>query len=504
MQKWEEVWKKQFGSKTEFAFDFTGQKIQKKLFQKDLFSSSWDIYYVEDNKCIIVSSKVFKYMPINWKKSFFFNDKEYQFVKNKNNEFEIFLLKSSEDEENELRLMHGTYSINVSEFIDNDHNDDKIKDIVKLNENLKNKNKEKEIVDKHIDKHIDEPTTNKLYLSDEEKKKNFRKRIVEKNYKIWESLFGDDVIATDFTGHQIIKYEFDMGTKNSWKVDNYNIDQDDEVFIAYYENIDKRAGRMKFEIDSIEYNIVVINGKYQIVSSREKSKILLSPVLLFNEIEKYFPSFLTDHKSEEATVPYYSSLLINFSEFPIDELEKLRIMLQKLLKEMDIFQDIFIYLIDKSNPNPNSNPADNCYIRIFFKSDNLESNDLKIFNISIILKNALAMVIDNIRTIYNLTTSTNYTMFLNNYNKEYEYISWFTSHDIDDNEDRPKRLNRGELIVDKFYYDLFINTKGYKHSFIALRSKTDNNSFICNIDVNNMTDFIQEKIIKNKHRNIRQ
>lgn len=495
MQKWEEVWKKQFGSKSEFAFDFTGHKIEKKFYQKDWLSHSWDIYYVEDDKCIIVSSKIFKDMPINWKNNFFINDKEYKFAKNKNNDFEIFLLKNMENEESESLLMDDSYSINISELLEGYpfENESKIFPIKKDDIFLKN--------NYEVDSNELELLENDFELVEKEKKKIFQKRLIEKNYKIWESIFGDETIATDFAGSQINKYEFDMGTNHSWKVDYYNIDEDNVRFIALAENIDKRAGRKTFEIDGIEYNIVIVNGKYSIINSKQKSKILFSPELLLKEIEKYFPSFSTDEKSTEAEIPNYSSLLINLSIFPIDELEKLRIMLQKLLKEINVFQDIFIYLNDRKNFNQNG--GNNCYIRIFFKSNNITSEDIKIFNTSIIIKNALSVVISNIKIIYNLTVTTNFTMFLTNYNKKYKYISWFTSHDIDEVEDRPKRSNRGELIVDKFYYDLFVGLKGYRNSFVALRAKSDNNFFLCNIDINNMTEYIEEKIIKNKSRTIR-
>ncbi|MGL5732818.1 MAG: hypothetical protein ACRCXE_02000 [Metamycoplasmataceae bacterium] len=498
MQKWEEVWKKQFGSDSDFAFDFTGKKIEKNLFQKDKFSNSWDIYYVEKDKCIIVSSAIFSEMPISWKSNFFINGKEYQFVKNSNKEFEIFLLEKDNDTEPEMLKLKNEYLFDVSEFYD-EHSNKKIKKIIQKKE-VKN-SKPKEF------KYSKPKEENKVVKSFEEieleKKKLYHKRLLEKNYKIWESLYGDEVIVNDFTGAQIVKYEFDMGTKNSWKIDHYDAKTDDVVYIASVENVDKRAGRKTFEIDDIEYNVVIVNGKYSIVSSKQKTKLLFSPELLFKEIEKYFPSFLNEQKVGNPEILYRSSLLINLSVFPIDELEKLRILLQKLLKEINIFQDIFIYIADRKKGDANDIDNDNCYLRIFFNSNNKLDQDIKIFNISVIMKNVLSLVISNIRTIYNLSTSTNFTMFLVNHNKEYKYISWFTSHDIDVNEDRPKRMNRGELIVDRFYYDLFTSTKGYKHSFVALRAKRDNNFFLCNIDINNMADYIDKKIVIDKNRTIR-
>ncbi|MGL5205466.1 MAG: hypothetical protein ACRC7B_00935 [Metamycoplasmataceae bacterium] len=487
MQKWEEVWNKQFGSNSKFAFDFTGKKIEKNLFQKDQFPNSWDIYYVEKDKCLIVSSDVFNEMPISWKSDFFIKGKEYQFVKNINKEFEIFLLEKKDDIEPEMLKLKSKYLFDINEFYD-EHNNRKPKKII-----------QKKIVDQ-IKPKEEKKIVKNFETIEQEKKKIYHKRMLEKNYKIWESLYGDEVIVNDFTGAQIVKYEFDMGTKNSWKIDHYDTDNDDIVYIASTENIDKRAGKKTFEIDNIEYNVVIVNGKYSIVSSKQKTKLLFSPELLFKEVEKYFPSFLVEQRIDKPEILYRSSLLINFSVFPIDELEKLRILLQKLLKEVNIFQDIFIYIADRKKDNINN---DNCYIRIFFNSNNAIDQDIKIFNISIIMKNVISLVISNIRTIYNLSVSTNFTMFLVNHNKEYKYISWFTSHDIDENEDRPNRMNRGELIVDRFYYDLFTNAKGYKHSFVALRGKRDNNFFLCNIDINNMSDYIDKKIVIDKQRTIR-
>ncbi|MGL5308805.1 MAG: hypothetical protein ACRC9F_02020 [Metamycoplasmataceae bacterium] len=490
MQKWEEVWKKQFGSNKKSAFDFTGKKIEKKLYQKNKFPNSWDIYYVDKDECIIVSSSVLKKMPTSWKKNFYINGKEYQFVKNNNNEFEIFLFEKDNEDVPEMLKLNEKYLFDVNEFYD-EHNHNKIIRI----------NKEKDANDWKPKMELKEIKT--LETIQEEKELLFQKRILEKKYKIWESLFGDEIIVNDFAGTQIVKYEFDMGTKNSWKTDHYNAEVDDNIFIAASKNIDKRAGRESFEIDNVEYKIVVVNGKYSIVSSKQKTKLLFAPELLFNEIEKYFPSFLTNQKTQSPEVLNHSSLLINLSVFPIDELEKLRILMQKLLKEIDIFQDIFIYIANKPKNNENDLNMDNCYVRIFFNSNNTIDQDIKIFNISIIIKNALSIVISNIRTIYNLFASTNFTMYLINHNKQYKYISWFTSHDIDENENRPKRLNRGELIVDRFYYDLFTSTKGYKHSFVALRSKSDNNFFLCNLDINNMSDYIDKKLVIDKNRTIR-
>ncbi|MGL5617759.1 MAG: hypothetical protein ACRCWU_01735 [Metamycoplasmataceae bacterium] len=490
MQKWEEVWNKQFGFDSEFAFDFTGKKIEKNLFQKDQFSNSWDIYYVEKDKCIIVSSDIFGEMPISWKNNFFINGKEYQFVKNNNKDYEIFLLEKDMDLKPEMLKLNKEYLFKVDEFYD-EHSNKKIKNIIQKKET------------NHIKPRKEKKEVNSNEITELEKKKLFHKRMLDKNYKIWESLYGDEVIVKDFAGTQIIKYEFNMGTKNSWKIDHYDVKTDDVIYIASVENIDKRAGRKTFEINDTEYNVVIVNGKYSIVSSKQKTKLLFSPELLFKEIEKYFPSFLTEQKMGKPEILYYSSLLINLSVFPIDELEKLRILLQKLLKEINIFQDIFIYIADQKKDYVNNHDNDNCYIRIFFNSNNIIDQDIKIFNISVIMKNVLSLVISNVRTIYNLSTSTNFTMFLVNHNKEYKYISWFTSHDIDENENRPKRMNRGELIVDRFYYDLFTSTKGYKHSFVALRAKRENNFFLCNIDINNMSDYIDKKIAIDKNRTIR-
>ncbi|MGL4252077.1 MAG: hypothetical protein ACRCRQ_00795 [Metamycoplasmataceae bacterium] len=506
MRKWEEVWKEQFGSNSEFAFDFTGKKIERNLFQKKEFSNSWDIYYVEKDKCLIVSSEIFNAMPKTWKRNFFINGKEYQFVKNSNKEFEIFLLEKNHDVEPEMLKLKSKYLFEIKEFYDEHSNKIPKKIIWKKENNLKPK-EESKMAESIKDNNIKPKETNKMVKSieeiEKEKQQTYRKRLIEKNYKIWESLYGDEVIVNDFAGTQIIKYEFDMGTKNSWKVDYYDSKTDDVVYIASVENIDKRAGKKTFEINNVEYNVIIVNGKYSIVSSKQKTKLLFSPELLFKEIEKYFPSFLTNQKIEKPEILYRSSLLINLSVFPIDELEKLRILLQGLLKEINIFQDIFIYISDQKKGEIDYMDNDNCYIRIFFNSNNATEQDIKIFNVSVIMKNVLSLVISNLRTIYDLSTSTNFTMFLVNHNKEYKYISWFTSHDIDENEDRPKRMNRGELIVDKFYYDLFTTTKGYKHSFVALRTKRDNNFFLCNIDINNMSDYIDKKLVIDKQRTIR-
>lgn len=503
MQKWEEVWKKQFGTREKSAFDFTGRKIIKSLFQNYKLSHSWDIYNVEENAFIIVSSKIFNLMPKHWQDSFFIDEKEYQFMKKKNNDFEIYLLNENQREKintNTLSVvMDKSYLIDVNEFLDEDHSfehknslDDLDDYLLNTNSKSSNKNNEHAI---SVDNYLLNTS-----LKEKEKQSNFQKIITRKNNEIWESFFGNEVIMTDFAGTQITKYECDMGTKNSWKIDFYNSENDNQRFIAAADNIDKRAGRQTFTIDEVEYNIVVMNGKYKIISSLESDKILLSPKLLCKEIEKYFPSFLTNEKVPSVITPHYSSLLISISSFPIDEIEKLRIMLQNLLREIDVFQDIFIYCNELKNSAYKI--ANNSHIRIFFKSDNVTSKDIRIFEIAVILKNIFSVVINNIRTIYNLSSSTNFTMFLSNHNKNYKFISWFTSNKIDENEKRPIRVNRGELIVDKFYYELFVGTKGHKNSFAQLKSENNDTFFLSNIDINNMTGYIEEQISKNKNRTI--
>ncbi|MDK2819585.1 MAG: hypothetical protein KFW07_01990 [Mycoplasmataceae bacterium] len=476
MKDYEDVWKKQFGLKDMTAQDFAGVTIDRQFYRDETSPLSWDIYGIEGSECIVVSSATFKQMPQDWEENFFVDGKEYQFIMNKNGGFGVYLL---EDIDIENKNHKDVESIIVEEF-----------DTVNVDEVLS----EQQQFNFRKSEPIPEYKKNNSWNSQNNKSN-------EDAYIIWESIFGDETAIEDFAGKSIVKYEFNANTKNSWSVDYYDEMADDAIFIASVDTIIKRNGRKNFFIDNIEYNIVIKNGKYIIVSSEEPDKILLSPELLSNEIEKYFPSFFTNNKVTPITIPNYASLVINLAFFPVQELEKLRIMLQKLLRDINIFQDIFIYSSEEESVN--NRYGNNCYIRIFFKSNNLISEDIKIFDISLILKNIMALAMINIRTIYNLNDSTNFTMFLANHNQNYKFISWFTNNEIDRLEPRPIRANKGEFIVDSFYFELFINFKGYSNSFVILTSKMNNTFYLCNLDINNMGKFIENQSRKNKQRFMR-
>jgi hypothetical protein len=158
-----------------------------------------------------------------------------------------------------------------------------------------------------------------------------------------------------------------------------------------------------------------------IINSNEAEKILFSPELLCREINNYFPTHQNGHALVTLPEIFYSSVLINLSDFPHNELEQLRMMLQKLLKPIDVFQDIFIYSNDEENLNPKY--GNNCYVRIFFKTNNMVVEDIKIFNLSLIIKNIITLTIDKIRRNHMLSNSTNFTMYLSTHNQNYIGIS---------------------------------------------------------------------------------
>jgi hypothetical protein len=88
-------------------------------------------------------------------------------------------------------------------------------------------------------------------------------------------------------------------------------------------------------------------------------------------------------------------------------------------------------------------------------------------------------------------------MFLSTHDQNYAGISWFTNDDIYSNEKIPIRPNSGELIVDKFYFELFVSYKGYRNSFVILKTKMNDIFYLCNIDINHMKENI------NKNENLR-
>ncbi len=463
MKKWEEIWAKQFGSKNFFAHDFSGEPIQKDFYQKYNAPDSWDIYYIEGQECLSVSSKNFNKMPNHWEDNFFIDDKEYQFVKNYKEGFNVLLLKDIEEVESPKN--HKSME-NIDSF------------------NFKNLN------DINDETNNSEKSPNKEYSE----AKNGKEKLDP--IKIWQLFYEDEIVTTDFAGKLINKYEYNTNHKNSWTTDLYS-NESNKIFIASREVIKERDGRKKFFIENIEFNIIYRNNAYVIINSEEAEKILYSPELLCKEIENYFPDYNQGNKVIISPTPYYSSLLINLSIFPIDELEQLRMLLQKLLKKIDVFQDIFIYSNDEHELNPKY--GNNCYIRIFFKANNMVAEDIKIFNISLIVKNIVSSSIDKIRAIHNLSNLTNFLMFLSTHNQNYSSISWFTNEDIYMNEKIPIRPNYGELIVDKFYFEIFVNYKGYRNSFVMLKTKINDIFYLCNIDINHMKENIKIESNKIKH-----
>ena len=141
----------------------------------------------------------------------------------------------------------------------------------------------------------------------------------------------------------------------------------------------------------------------------------------------------------------------------------------------------------------------NYSIKIFFKSNNVILEDIKIFDLSLVIRNVLSLTINNIRTAYNLSTLTSFTIFLVNHNKNYQYLSWFTKYDIEIFENHlPYIVNNNELIVDQFYYELFVNFKGYINSFVMIKNNNNAIFYLCNIDLNNAGVSFNSHMLKDK------
>ncbi len=463
MEKWEEIWAKQFGLKNFFAIDFSGEPIQRDFYKKYDAPDSWDIYYIEGKECISVSSKIFKHMPDHWEDNFFIKGKEYQFIKNYKEGFNVLLL--TDIEEKPKTESYNSPSLDkINSFT--------IDDFADTNNQEKSAHKNDDFVESN--KKADDGKLDPI--------------------KIWNLFYGKEIVAIDFAGKLINKYEYDTNHENAWKTDLYSSDSY-KVFVASKEVIDERQGRNNFIIEGIEYNIIYKNNSYSIVNSEEADKILFTPELLCREVNNYFPLNQTGSDVFITSGIYYSSLLINLSSFPVNELEQLRMLLQKLLRKIDVFQDIFIYSNDEENLNPKY--GNNCYIRIFFKANNMVVEDIKIFNLSLIIKNVVTLSINKIKLNHHLSNLTSFTMFLSTHDQNYAGISWFTNDDIYSNEKIPIRPNSGELIVDKFYFELFVSYKGYRNSFVILKTKMNDIFYLCNIDINHMKENI------NKNENLR-
>ncbi len=464
-----DIWNKQFGDDQLTLLDFTGKTIKKEDYRNHNSRFSWDVYSFKNNNYIIVNSLTLIQMPNNCENNFWIDNQEYKFIRQPNGSFNIVTLQKQDkntilhNNSGEKYTLHK--NANLPKF-----------DLMKKSQKTKNEencfhtlnNKSKEIME-------------------------------NKSNKIWEQVYGNSLFEIDFLGTPIIKSEFKTNTLNSWDFDLFD-EYDEQILIASIDAINKKAKRKEFTLEKITYNSVVENGKWKIINSMEEKEkeILFSSELTNKEIEKYFPSFLLNKKQKTFNNIYYSSLLINLSDFPIEVLEKLRMMLQKFVKNLEIFQDIFIYTIDNDTKFGN-----NCYIRIFFKSYNLINQDTKIFQTSLILKNIIELAIINIRTIFNLSQSTNFTLFLSNHNQIYKHISWFTSHKIDGDSTKPIRINRGEFLVDQFYFDFYTKHVDNKHSFQMMKTISGDVFFLCDLNAENISEDILAIKNINKNRLIR-
>ncbi len=494
MYNLEEVWNKQFGETITIAQDFSGEIVEKQHYKNTNSLYSWEIYNIENKECVIVSSSIIGQMPQTWENIFLINNNEFQFSKKDDGSFEVLLLRDVVKEE-KIEVNHPIL-IEELKLKEDLFHDDEIQDKHNKNPRSLKRRAYKEPVLVEKPKKTKNPAKTKTTNVVETQTND---NLTISSDKIWESFYGNEIIVTDFAGTQITKHEFDLKTKNSWKTDLYSVN-DEIMFIASVDNIHKRAGKDKFIIDDIEYSVIVRNGKYMIVHSNKTNNPSFPPNVLFKEIEQYFPSLLTNDDKLSQTTPNYISLSIKLSNFPTQELQKLRIMLQKLLKDIDVFQDIFIY---NENNEFILEYENNCSVIIFFKSNNIISDDMEIFNLSLFTKNILSITINNIKTAYNLSNLTSFTMFLVNHNHNYKYISWFTKYDIEFFENNlPYVVNNDELIIDKFFYELFINFKGYVSSFVMIKNQMNDVFYLCNIELNNVSNSINSQMIKNKSNSL--
>ncbi|MGL4343021.1 MAG: hypothetical protein ACRCRZ_00420 [Metamycoplasmataceae bacterium] len=494
------IWKKQNGENQMYAYDFTDKKIAFDSFEDPLSNFCWTIYNVSDDEWITINCSTFKKIPANIElgKVFSLDGENYNFHKTQDG---YDVIKEEEYIKINTNLLQINDQIKKEFLVDFKEVNDMEDENIDLNNSL-----EKEIIYTEDDLSSTHPKKNlssseKVFNEIENKNSlnfsNFQQEVNNENknevfFKYWNSIFDNEILGYDFAGKLILKNEFRTNSKYAWDIDFFDRSIDDnKKYIASRISIKNRNSKKEFEIDGIIYNVVHIDDNYRIINSQKSENIITIPRLLNKKIDNYFG------EPSKIIIPYeaISSAYISLSNFPIEHLEKLRSLLFDLFYELDVFLDLFIYAENNQN---NLFLGKTCYIRVFFKSKN-KNDYLSIFDIVLTIKNILKMVIIKLVSTFNLPKNISFDILLENHLLKFPFISWFTNHEINENTKYIAKPNTEEFVVDKFYMDSFITTKGENLKKFFIPHPLMPEKFICNLDIEKILNFVSKLSFLSKY-----
>lgn len=424
----------------------------------------------------------------------------------KNNE-KLKKLKSEIQKTKELSLLKNIdnhkkeNNIGISNYLDNNNlKNDKILDSTLIfQENLLSDDSAKNIIQKltsklneqtlqierlKMDEKINQMKLNSLNFSND-----FNTKILNTNVdlyniaiKQWEIEFGNKTFATDFANRIIFKDKFGSNIEGGWNVDYFDKNSIN-VFVASSLTIAERAGRKKFVINNVEYNIINENNKWEIVSSP------LNGINFDYSIKKItnIASVMKPQNNNLFNGNYeiYSSLLINLENFPLMYIDKFEDFLKNSLKDLSIFKNLFIY--SNENLYRNNFSDISCYARVFFKTSSTKK-EIEVLMMSLSLKQGLLKFIENYWRISEKNSQISFSMFLYNHQKRLKFVQAESNFELLKNHPIPMRIPKNSLILDSEYNstlkfhenNLWRKLKPYSLDYKG------NVYYICNIDLNDI------------------
>lgn len=491
------IWSSENG-KNEVAYDFTGKKIVMDFYEDLSSNFCWTYFHVEKKSWITINCSTYKKMPPNiYEENYFFIDgKKYNFpIESNKNKSELASEKSTSSVQETLTLENEEQK---------EMNDNKVLDDEYLNLSLNPEDEENsnniETIDNDSETIIIPPapqiievTETKEILTENNNKDSQTTEmppianIPDEFSKFWNKLIGDQEVSYDYAGRIILKSHFRKKSEFSWDVDFYDVKNSSKKYIASKISIIERNKKTEFQANGKTFKLVIDDkGLHKFIDPYQVINILTYPDLLVKKIDSYFnPQGIV-----ELNYNSISSILISLTLFPLENLEKLRHLLLNMFQGLDLFLDMFIYY--EKNPI-NLNMKKNAYIRIYFKSKNLNDN-MAIFDYALtarsIMKKVLLNLIEN--GIPN-SNFINYDVFLQNHNLEFLFVSSFTDEKIKNNSIFYPKPSNGDLIMDTFYKNSFIQQKGpeFEKYFISTPGTRENN-YICAMEIEKIGNFISK------------
>ncbi|CAC13472.1 unknown; predicted coding region [Mycoplasmopsis pulmonis] len=194
--------------------------------------------------------------------------------------------------------------------------------------------------------------------------------------QLWFDKFKYQEKVYDYADNLIIKDQFNTAKKYSWGVDYFDIEDKDQVYIASQEFITKRAGRKKFEVNGLNFELIEdLNTNFRFVSA--------------NKIINYFDPFNVDL--------YFQNLLE--SKEQKEEFLFFALSIKKMKDEpQQIFNNfLYQYLKDECFVNFSIEELGEQYILKFIFKNNKNQSIVKYFDLAIFLTSIIPLFVYRLR-----------------------------------------------------------------------------------------------------------